>query len=185
MKKMRNFSIALFLALSLGLSGCSSSSASDESDNDDQVENSDASQTDDSETSKSDASSKAGVTEYNQVIANDDLFEITLTTIEYEEDSIFGDSIDITFNVVNKSDQTVEVQANELSIDNKMVDDSLPTMSQEISSGKSAECVLNLMSYDESIELPAMEENMELVLNIFSWDDWEFEHNYPVTVNFK
>lgn len=182
MKKMKNLSIALFLALTMGLGGCSSSSDGEETDNNTTNQETQIADTGSDQTEQT--ASKEGVTEYNQAIASDDLFDITLTTIEYLEDSIFGDSIEITFTVLNKSDMTVEVQAREISFDNKMVDDSLPSMSQEISAGKTADCVLTLISYDDSVELPAMEDNMELTLHIFSWDDWDFDHNYPVTLNF-
>ncbi len=172
---MKKIKIVLSLVLLLGLSACSSSNdTSTESGTTDANESETQNGVETSENFK----------EYNQVVTNDDLFEITLTTVEFIEDDIFWDSIEITFEVLNKTDRTVEVQADEVSIDNRMIDFGIYSMSQEISAGKIADCVLTLTTYDEDEELPAMEDNLEMILNIFDWEDWEFEHNYNVKLDF-
>lgn len=127
---------------------------------------------------------KDGVREINKEIANDEIIQATLVDIKKVEDEIFGNSIEVKFEVVNKTDKTIEVQARQVSADGKMVDESALSMSQEIAPGKSADAVLTIMEF-EGTALPKMEENFEMVLHVFSWDDMDFEKNYPVKVEFK
>ena len=70
-----------------------------------------------------------------------------------------------------------------VSADNKMVDDMLYSMSTEVSPGKLADCVLKIEEY-EGYTFPKLEENLEMKLHIFSWDDYDFELDYPVNVTF-
>ena len=36
----------------------------------------------------------------------------------------------------------------------------------------------------EDTSLPKMEENIEFILHVFSWDDYDYEMDYPVKVEF-
>ncbi len=122
--------------------------------------------------------------ELNKEIVNDDKFRAVLLSVKKEKDSIFGDQIVVKFELENKTDQTIEVQAREVSADGKMVDDGALTMSQEISPGKIADGKLKMMSFDD-YELPELKENLELILHVFSWDDMDFALDYPVEVTFN
>lgn len=119
----------------------------------------------------------------NQLIVDDENVKATLVSIVEKQDDIWGKSIEVTFEVENKTDTTIEVQAREVSADNKMVDDMLLSMSTEISPGKLADCVLTIEEY-EGYTFPTLEENLEMKLHIFSWDDSNFELEYPVNVTF-
>lgn len=125
------------------------------------------------------------VKEFNQEIVDNDNVKATLISVERKTDDIFGDSVEITFEVENKRDDTIEVQAREVSADGKMIDQSMLTMSQEVASGKKADAVLTVQNYEEDGELPAMEENIEMLLHIFSWDNMDFTEDHEVTIDLK
>ena len=99
----------------------------------------------------------------NQLIADDENIKATLVGIVEKKDDIWGNSIEVTFEVENKTDKTIEVQADEVSADNKMVDEALCSMSTEISPGKLADCVLTISDY-EGHTFPTLEENLEMKL---------------------
>ncbi|WP_208587943.1 hypothetical protein [Gracilibacillus suaedae] len=123
--------------------------------------------------------------EINEEIEDNDNFKATLVSIERIYDETFDEEkIDVTFEVENKRDETIEFQAREVSIDGKMVDESLLMMSTEVSSGKSADAVLTIQDY-EGGELPAMEEDFEMLLNVFSWDNMDYEEQAEVSVTFE
>lgn len=122
--------------------------------------------------------------EFNQEIVDNDNVKATLVSFERENDDTFGDTVEITFEVENKRSDTIVVQAREVSADGKMVDDGLLTMSQEVSSGKTADAVLTIRNYEDE-ELPPMEENIEMLLHIFSWDDMDFREDHDVTIDLK
>lgn len=107
----------------------------------------------------------------------------TLVSVERKTDSLFGDSVEVTFEVENKRSDTIEVQAREVSADGKMIDEAMLVMSQEVSSGKKADAVLTIQNFEEDGELPAMEENIEMLLHIFSWDDFDFTEDHEVTID--
>src|SRR5699024_11467173 len=84
---------------------------------------------------------------------------------------------------VCSSDLTIVVQAREVSADGKMIDDMMISMSQEISGGKMADAVLEIENYDG--DLPEIEEDIEMILHIFSWDDHDFEGDVDVKIEFE
>lgn len=125
------------------------------------------------------------VYEYNQEIADNDNFKATLVSIEQSYDEFFeSDVIEVTFEVENKRDDAVEFQARQVSIDGKMVDEMLLSMSQEVAGGKSADAVLTIEDY-EGGEIPALEGDFEMLLNVFSWDDMDYDEEAEVNVTFE
>ncbi|MGP6138616.1 hypothetical protein [Jeotgalibaca sp. A127] len=123
--------------------------------------------------------------EYNEVIADNDNFKATLLEIEYIYDELWDEEkIEIRFDVENKLEDSIEVQARSLSINDRMVDDSIQMMSQEVAPGKIAEAVLTLQDY-EGNDLPALEGNLEMLLHIFSWDNMDYEEDAAVSVSFE
>lgn len=127
--------------------------------------------------------SDSSVKEFNQEIVDNENVKATLVSVERKTDSLFGDSVEVTFEVENKRSDTIEVQAREVSADGKMIDEAMLVMSQEVSSGKKADAVLTIQNFEEDGELPAMEENIEMLLHIFSWDDFDFSEDHEVTID--
>src|SRR5699024_6751356 len=124
------------------------------------------------------------VKEFNKEIIDNDSVKATLVSVEHIVDKDWDEEkYDIKFEVENKMDDTVEVQAREVSADGKMVDESMLMMSQEISGGKVADAVLTIESF-EGDDLPDMEEDLEMILHVFSWEDMEQEENIDVNIEF-
>ncbi|MGD6830694.1 hypothetical protein ACQCT5_00935 [Sutcliffiella halmapala] len=122
--------------------------------------------------------------EFNKVIVDNESIKATLISVEKIVDPAWDEEkIDVTFEVENKREDTIEVQAREVSADGKMINDNFLFMSTEVSGGKLADAVLTIQNYEG--DLPKIEENIEMLLNVFSWDDMEFEEQHPVLIEFK
>lgn len=120
--------------------------------------------------------------EYIQSVADNDNFKATLLEIEHVYDEEWDEErIEVRFDVENKREDTIEVQARSVSINGRMVDEGLQSMSQEIAPGKVAEAVLTIEDYNGE-ELPALEGDFEMLLHVFSWDDMEYEEDAEVKV---
>lgn len=129
--------------------------------------------------------SEESVFEYNQVIADNDNFKATLLEIEHVYDEEWDEErIEVRFDVENKRADTIEVQARSLSINGRMVDDGLQSMSQEVASGKIAEAVLTIEDYSGD-ELPTLEGDFEMLLHVFSWEDMDYGEDAEVKVTFE
>lgn len=124
-----------------------------------------------------------GDSEETVIIADDDDFYIEFKEIKEKDDSYTGKSYEIIFEVENKSDMSVEVQARSLSIDGMMVDNAVIIMSQEVAPGKKAKAVLELIDYSGEEEVPELVGDLEMDLHIFSWDDFNYGVDYPVVIN--
>jgi cytoskeletal protein RodZ len=169
------------------LAACSETDNSGDSDNKAEDVSEDSSKENATEESKSDSSEEAdkedeSVKEFNELIVDNENVKATLIKVERTADEIFGDTVEITFEVENKREDSIEVQAASVSADGKMIDEALLMMSQEVAPGKLADATLTIQDW-EGGELPPMEDNIELSLSIFSWDDYEFQEEHPVTID--
>ena len=122
--------------------------------------------------------------EYNKVLVDNENLRAELLSIEYMYDDIFDQEvIEVTFDIKNKQDFPIEVQARSVSINDRMVegDDILVAMSQEVGPGKSAYAVLSIRNFGDKGRLK-LEGNFEMTLYIFNWDDWDYSVEIPVSV---
>lgn len=191
MKKALLLFIAVLLAAFLvacGDSDSDSDASADSEDNSEQESNEES-----SDTEKEDAADEADqeesadgeVYEFNQEIADTDNFKATLVRIEKSYDDFFdSEIIEVAFEVENKLENALEFQARQVSINGKMVDESLLIMSTEVAGGKSADAVLTIQDF-EGGELPALEGDFEMLLHVFDWEDFDFEDNAEVSVDFE
>ena len=176
MKKLVGLSILSLLVI---LGACSESSTEKEIDS----ANSEA-KGEQPTKEQEDASEDNQKKEFNEVIADTDNVKATLIGIEKVVDKTWDEEkYVVTFEVENKREDTIEVQAREVSADGKMIDDSMLMMSTEISGGKRADAELIIQNYDG--DLPIIEENLEMILHIFSWDDYDFSEDHNVTIEMK
>jgi len=121
--------------------------------------------------------------EFDKEIVDNDHVTVTLMSVEKIIDKDWDEErFEIKFEVKNKRDETIEVQAREVSADGKMVDESMILMSQTVASDKLADAVLTIESYDDP--LPDIQENLEMILHIFSFDDYDFENDIDVKIDF-
>lgn len=128
---------------------------------------------------------KDEVTEYNQEILDNESIKVSLIDVKHIKKQEFGnEKYIISFDVENKTDKSITVQARDVSINNRMVDTGLLTMSTDITAGKSATADLEISSFSDD-ELPKLEGNLEMVLHTYSWDDMDHELDVPVNITFK
>lgn len=133
--------------------------------------------------SENEAENESAEKEINELIVDNDNLKATLVKITKESDSIFGDSYKVIFEVENKLDHSIEVQARSVSADGMMVDEALLSMSQEVAPGKKAKAVLDISDF-EGYDFPEMEEDFEMTLHIFSFDDFDYTEDHEVKVEF-
>src|SRR5690625_2550394 len=128
------------------------------------------------------AEDEGEVHEFNEEIVDNDDVSATLIGVEKIVDKDWDEEkIEITFEVENKRDDTIEVQAREVSADGKMIDETMIMMNQEVSGGKHADAVLTIQNFDG--DLPEIEDNIEMILHIFTWEFY-FENDIDVKINF-
>lgn len=123
--------------------------------------------------------------EFNQEITDNENFKATLISIEHVVNELFDEEkYVVTFDVENKREDTIAFQAREVSINGRMVDESLLNMSTDVSAGKSASATLEIQDYSGG-ELPSLEGDFEMLLHVFDWDTMEYEQDEPVSVTFN
>lgn len=128
------------------------------------------------------SSNESDENEINQVIVDNENLKATLIKIVKKEDPLWGKSVEVIFDVENKRQDSIEVQARSVSVDNRMVDEAMITMSQEVAPGKSATAKLTIHEL-EGYEFPEFNENFEMTLYIFNWD-FNYDEEHPVKVTF-
>jgi cytoskeletal protein RodZ len=179
MKKGKFLVILLFS--SILLVACGDKKETDAGKSNDSVESSSSVSVKDSSTTADSGTNKI---EYNQEIADDDTIKATLMSIEHIIDKTYDEEkYVVSFDITNKTDKTMVFQAREVSINDRMVDESLLNMSTEISAGKSATAELTIEDYSGG-ELPEMAGDFEMILHGFDWDSDE-THDVPVKVTLK
>lgn len=186
---MKRFKVMILLGVSgLVLAACGSEDASEGVLTESEAGSSEAEITEVAEETslaESETTGENNLYEFNEVIADNENFKATLLNIEYVYDDMWDEEkIEVRFDVENKREDSIEAQARSVSLNGRMVDEGLLTMSQEIAPGKVAEAVLEIQDY-EGNELPALEGDFEMSLYIFSWDDFEYEEEVPVNVSFE
>lgn len=119
---------------------------------------------------------------YDEVLLDDDIATVTLKGIETVEDDIFGDEHKIKLEIENKSDKTIVVQTDQVSVDGLMVDD-MVMFSETVAAGKKANGSLDIMSFDE--ELPELNENLELILIVLDDETFDRISETDISVDLK
>ena len=107
----------------------------------------------------------------------------TLLKIIKVTDDIWGNCYEVIFDVQNKRSDSIEVQARSVSADDRMVDETLLSMSQEIAPGKAGYATLTISEFD-GYEFPEMNADFEMTLHIFSSDDYDYSEDHLVKVTF-
>lgn len=138
------------------------------------------------ETTEGEESNEDETIEINEVITDDDQMYIELVNIEHTFDEMWDEErINIIFEVENKTETSKEVQPRSLSIDDKMVDEMIYSMSQEAAAEKAAQAVLTLEDYENN-NLPELTGNLEMEITVFDWDDMDAEDlSYDVNINLE
>jgi len=174
---MRKIFILMFLAIiTFGLTACGEEATEKE------VESVGASGKEDKEEEADAEDATSEKEEVGEVIADDDHIKATLVSVEHIEDETFDEELyEVNIELENKTDETLEVQANEVSIDGTMVDD-LVFFSETVAGGKSSNGVLTIQNYDG--DLPTMDNDIEFILSILNEETFETIADHDVNVEF-
>ncbi|WYP28068.1 hypothetical protein NSQ54_08280 [Alkalihalobacillus sp. FSL W8-0930] len=136
------------------------------------------------EESTEDGNEDGFVKDLNEAVTDNDNFKATLVSIEKAYDDFWDEeTITVNFEVENKTDSTLTFQAREVSVDGKMVDETLLTMSQDVSGGKIADAELSIQDY-EGGDLPLFESDFEMLLHVFDMETYETVEDVEVAVEF-
>lgn len=180
MKKLV-FSAALVSVLLLGACGDTeteklSGTTNSEETNSTNEENSETTETAEEESEETSE-------DINEVVVDNENYKATLLNIVKKTDDIWGNSIDVTFEIENKMDKTIGVQSRSVSADGYMVDEALISMSQEVVAGKKAKAVLTISDY-EGYDFPELNSDFEMQLHFFDYDSFEDIAQHEVKVSF-
>lgn len=179
---MKKVIFSVVIIFSLVLAGCGNSSK----ENVEGTVNNDTSTNNESKAKNesSDKTKDEGATEkINEVIVDNDMYKITLLEILKKNDDMWGNTIEVVFEVENRLDYTIGAQARSVSADGYMVDEATYSMSQEVVAGKKAKAVLTINEF-EGYEFPELNNNFEMTLLIFNYDSFEDIAEHPVSVSF-
>lgn len=181
--------LSLFIVSTLALSACGGedTETTDNEEATDEVEEvsedtADNETEEEEETEESDDDSE--VHEFNQELIDDENMKATIVDIKkvYDEDWD-EEKILVNFEIENKKEDLITAQARNVSINNKMVDESFLMMSQDIASGKAADATLTIESYTDD-EIPELEDNLEMILYIYD-ENFDYENEIDVSVSFE
>ncbi|HHU20191.1 MAG TPA: hypothetical protein GXZ58_08280 [Bacilli bacterium] len=183
--------VVLFLSLFvvIGLSACDGEttekeigtvSSGDENQSEQEEESNDVDDAEENASENEDQESESN--SYDEVLLDDEVATVTLKSIETVADDIFGDEHKIKLDIENKSDKTIVVQSDQVSIDGLMVDD-MAIFSETVAGGKRANGSLDIMSFDE--ELPELNENLEFILIVIDEETFDRISETDISVDLK
>lgn len=173
------FGAALILIMSLFLAGCGDS----EEDNLGGTVENGSSENDTESNTEDNEEEDTEENKINEVIVDDENYKATLLEIVKKEDEIFGSSIEIVFEIENKLDKTITVQARDVSADGYMVDETILVMSQDVVGGKKAKAVLSIEDFD-GYDFPELEEDLEMVLHVLDEETYDSIGEHEVNITF-
>lgn len=170
---MKRLIFATFVAGALVLSGCGDEAAETES------------KEETSPTEQEETKDEKETSIEEQVVLDNEQFMVKVKDFVVKEDSFSGQEAKVILEVENKTDQTVEVQSREGSVDGEMFDDAF-VLSETVAPGKTAKMSLSLseMWLDEDAqEFPEFNDYLET--NIVLLDDGFQElESVPLRIDF-
>jgi len=120
--------------------------------------------------------------ELDQTLVDNDNLKAVVTGIKKIEDKEWDEErYEISIEIDNKRDDTIEVQAHEASADGVMIDD-MVMFSETVAGEKHSNATLIIENYED--DLPEMEDNLEFTLNVFGFDDYDYDENHEVKIEF-
>lgn len=120
---------------------------------------------------------------YDEVLIDSDTAKVTLESISKVEDSMFDEEYHvIKLAIENKSDKTIVIQSDEVSIDGLMVTDNA-FFSEEVAGGKKANGKMQIQFFDE--DLPPLDEELEMILKVIDGETFETMEDEKINISIK
>ncbi|MCR8969605.1 hypothetical protein [Facklamia sp. 7083-14-GEN3] len=117
------------------------------------------------------------------IITDDKDFFIKYVEVNEKDDENFGDYYEFVFEVENKTDKTMNVMAEDVTIDDDLVDEKMVFLSEEIESGSKGEIILKIQSLEEDEEVPELDDDLEMTLKLVNEEDPDLNIDYPVSID--
>ncbi len=176
---MRKLLLMLLASLVLVLGACAESE-------DKEVESLESSEKDSEDVSEDEEAEADDVEEetkeLDQTLVDNDNLKAVVTGIKKIDDKEWDEErYEISIEIDNNREDTIEVQAHEVSADGVMIDD-MVFMSETVSAGKHANAIMGIENYEG--DLPEMEEELEFILSVYSDEDYEYEEEHDVKIEF-
>jgi len=120
---------------------------------------------------------------YDQVLIDSETAKITLESISTVEDTTWDEEYHlIKLLIENKSDKTITVQTDEVSIDGLMVTDDV-WFSEDVAGGRKANGEMQIQVFDG--DLPPLEEELEMLLLVIDNDTFDTIDEEKVNIEIK
>jgi len=121
--------------------------------------------------------------EIRQLVADNEHVKITVLNMKKIKNQS-KTTVTITFDILNKRKDAIIISAQRLSVDERMVDETIYEMHQEISPQKAANARLIIQQADE-IEFPEFKNDLEMEMHISSTEDPSYFEKHPVKIIFS
>lgn len=120
---------------------------------------------------------------YDEVLVDSEVAKVTLENISKVKDELFDEEYhSVKLAIENKSDKTIVIQSDEVSIDGLMVTDHV-VFSESVSGGKKANGELKIEVYDG--DLPPLDEELEMILLVIDNETYDRIIEEKINISIK
>lgn len=118
--------------------------------------------------------------EIHQLVVDNEHVKITVLNMKKEK-SRKNTTVTVTFDILNKRNDTIKIRAQRLSVDDRMADEQIYQLEEEITPKHAATAELVIQQINEK-EFPKFKNDLELELCIISLDDPTYRETHPVKI---
>lgn len=90
-------------------------------------------------------------------------------------------TVTVTFDILNKREDSIKIKAEQLSVDDRMIDESIYQLEQEILPHKAANAKL-MIQQKEGVDFPEFKNDIEMRLYISSLKDSSYVEQHLVNI---
>ncbi|MGX7108885.1 hypothetical protein [Facklamia miroungae] len=116
------------------------------------------------------------------IITDDEDFFIKYIEVNEKDDEDLGYYYEFVFEVENKTDKTMNILAEDVTIDDDLVDEKMVFLSEEIEAGAKDQIILKIQSLDEDEKVPELDDDLEMMLKLVNDEDPDLNIDYPVQI---
>ncbi|MGF3073454.1 hypothetical protein ACQV2T_07910 [Facklamia sp. P13069] len=117
------------------------------------------------------------------IITDDKDFFIKYVEVNEKDDEELGYYYEFVFEVENKTDRTMNIMAEDVTIDDDLIDKKMVFLSEEIEASAKGEIILKIQSLEEDEEAPELDDDLEMTLKLVNEEDPDLNIDYPVSID--